>query len=54
MVQQMLANSHKKANAESILTWNYFGEKKEPLTNSFFQRDQYVKKEDRGLKKALG
>ncbi|GES85640.1 ribonuclease H-like domain-containing protein [Rhizophagus clarus] len=27
MVQRMLANSHKKANAESILTWNYFGRK---------------------------
>ncbi|PKK60214.1 hypothetical protein RhiirC2_793663 [Rhizophagus irregularis] len=52
MVQQMSANPYKKANAESILTWNYFGEKGEPLTNGFFRRDQ--KKEDRGPKKALG
>ncbi|GBC03380.1 hypothetical protein RclHR1_00510011 [Rhizophagus clarus] len=33
MVQRMLANSHKKADAESILTWNYFGGKGKPLTN---------------------
>ncbi|GES95226.1 DNA polymerase family B-domain-containing protein [Rhizophagus clarus] len=54
MVQQMSANPHKKADAESILTWNYFSGKGEPLTNGFFRRDQYVKKEDRGPKKALG
>ncbi|GBC33330.2 DNA polymerase family B-domain-containing protein [Rhizophagus irregularis DAOM 181602=DAOM 197198] len=54
MVQRMSANPHKKADAESILTWNYFGGKGKPLTNGFFRRDQYVKKEDRGPKKALG
>ncbi|GES87702.1 DNA polymerase family B-domain-containing protein [Rhizophagus clarus] len=54
MVQRMLANPHKKADAESIFIWNYFGGKGEPLTNGFFRRDQYVKKEDRGPKKALG
>ncbi|CAI2192264.1 18946_t:CDS:2, partial [Funneliformis geosporum] len=41
MVQQMSANSHKKADAKSILTWNYFGERGEPLTNGFFQRCQW-------------
>ncbi|POG66681.1 hypothetical protein GLOIN_2v1482190 [Rhizophagus irregularis DAOM 181602=DAOM 197198] len=50
----MSANPHKKADAESILTWNYFGGKRKPLTNGFFRRDQYVKKENRGPKKALG
>src|SRR6266498_358105 len=54
MVQRMSANPHKKADAESILTWNYFGGKGKPLTNGFFRRDQYVKKEDRGPKKTLG
>jgi hypothetical protein len=54
MVQRMSANPHKKADAESILTWNYFGGKGKPLTNGFFRRDQYVKKEDRGPQKALG
>ncbi|GBB85410.1 hypothetical protein RclHR1_11950018 [Rhizophagus clarus] len=49
----MSANPHKKADVESILTWNYFGGKGEPLTNGFFRRDQYVKKKDRGPKKAL-
>ncbi|CAG8487537.1 10690_t:CDS:2 [Funneliformis mosseae] len=54
IVQRMLANPYKKADAESILTWNYFSEKGKPLTNGFFQRDQYVKKEDRDSKKTLG
>src|ERR1043166_9976168 len=54
MVQRMSANPHKKANSESILTWNYFDGKGKPLTNGFFRRDQYVKKEDRGPKKMLG
>ncbi|CAG8712414.1 10149_t:CDS:1, partial [Funneliformis mosseae] len=50
----MSANPHKKADAESILTWNYFGEKEKPLTNGFFQRSQWVKKADKGSKKPLG
>ncbi|CAI2185391.1 18495_t:CDS:2 [Funneliformis geosporum] len=33
MVQRMLANPHKKADDKSILTWNYFGGRGEPLTN---------------------
>ncbi|CAB4483756.1 unnamed protein product [Rhizophagus irregularis] len=36
IVQRMSANPHKKADAESILTWNYFGGKGKPLTNGFF------------------
>jgi DNA polymerase elongation subunit (family B) len=54
MVQRMSANPHKKADAKSILTWNYFGGRGEPLTNSFFQRSQWVKKTDNGTKKILG
>ncbi|CAI2187037.1 5994_t:CDS:2 [Funneliformis geosporum] len=47
MVQRMLANPHKKADDKSILTWNYFGGRGEPLTNGFFQRSQWVKKVDK-------
>ncbi|RIB20196.1 hypothetical protein C2G38_2035463 [Gigaspora rosea] len=54
MVQQMSANPHKKADAESILTWNYFGGTRKPLTNSFFQRNQWIKKTDKGRKKTEG
>ena len=54
MVQRMSANPHKKADAESILIWNYFGEKGKPLTNGFFQRSQWVKKADKDPKKILG
>ncbi len=50
----MLANSHKKADAESVLIWNYFSGRGKPLTNSFFQRNQWVKKADKGFKKILG
>ena len=53
----MSANPHKKADAESILTWNYFGRKGKPLTNSFFQKSQWVKKadkKDKNPKKILG
>ncbi|RIA83664.1 hypothetical protein C1645_833451 [Glomus cerebriforme] len=42
MVQRMLANLHKKADAESILTWNYFSGKGKLLTNGFFQRNQWL------------
>ncbi|CAI2196113.1 19895_t:CDS:1, partial [Funneliformis geosporum] len=41
MIQRMSANPHKKADAESILTWNYFGGRGKPLTNCFFQRSQW-------------
>ncbi|RGB29430.1 ribonuclease H-like domain-containing protein [Rhizophagus diaphanus] len=33
IVQRMSANSHKKADTYSILTWNYFGGTEKPLTN---------------------
>ena len=39
MVRRMSANPHKKVDAESILTWNYFGGKGKSLTNGFFRRD---------------
>ncbi|RIA89591.1 hypothetical protein C1645_824591 [Glomus cerebriforme] len=32
-IVQLSANLHKKADAESILTWNYFGGREKPLTN---------------------
>ena len=54
MVQRMSANPHKKADAESILTWNYFGGRGKPLTDGFFQRSQWVKKADKDPKKTLG
>ncbi|PKB98390.1 DNA/RNA polymerase, partial [Rhizophagus irregularis] len=54
MIQQISANPHKKANAQSILTWNYFGGTGKPLTNGFFQKSQWVKKTDRSPKKILG
>ncbi|CAI2173939.1 5195_t:CDS:1, partial [Funneliformis geosporum] len=54
MVQRMSANPHKKADAESILIWNYFGGTGKPLTNGFFQRSQWVKKADKGPKKISG
>ena len=54
MVQRMSAKPHKKADADSILTWNYFGGRGKPLTNGFFQRSQWVKKTDKGPKKILG
>jgi len=53
----MSANPHKKADAESILTWNYFGGRGKPLTDGFFQRSQWVKKakrNDKDPKKILG
>ena len=50
----MSANLHKKADAESILTWNYFSGREKPLTDSFFQRSQWVKKADKDPKKILG
>ena len=40
MVQQISANPHKKADAESILTWNYFGGRGKPLTDGFFLKSQ--------------
>uniref|UniRef100_U9T2S4 DNA-directed DNA polymerase n=1 Tax=Rhizophagus irregularis (strain DAOM 181602 / DAOM 197198 / MUCL 43194) TaxID=747089 RepID=U9T2S4_RHIID len=54
MIQQISANPHKKANAQSILTWNYFSGTGKPLTNGFFQKSQWVKKTDRSPKKILG
>ena len=49
----MSAKPHKKADADSILTWNYFGGRGKPLTNGFFQRSQWVKKTDKGPKKNI-
>ncbi|PKY43459.1 DNA/RNA polymerase [Rhizophagus irregularis] len=37
MVQRMSANPRKKANAHSILTWNYYGGEGEPFNNNFFR-----------------
>ncbi|CAI2182168.1 9619_t:CDS:1, partial [Funneliformis geosporum] len=54
MVQQMSANPHKKANAESILTWNYFGGTGKPLSSGFFHRKQWVKKTDRNFRRTEG
>ena len=50
----MSANSHKKADAEFILTWNYFGRREKSLTDGFFQRSQWVKKANKDSKKILG
>ena len=46
----MSAKSRKKANANSILIWNYFERKGEASSSNFFQRNsQWVKKTDRSL-----
>ncbi len=46
----MSAKPCKKANANSILIWNYFERKGEASSSNFFQRNsQWVKKTDRSL-----
>jgi hypothetical protein len=47
----MSANPHKKADVESILTWNYFGGTGKPLSSGFFHRKQWVKKTDRSFRR---
>jgi hypothetical protein len=54
MVQQMSANPHKKADAESILTWNYFGGTGKPLSSGYFHRDQWAKKTDMNFRRTEG
>ncbi|RGB24635.1 ribonuclease H-like domain-containing protein [Rhizophagus diaphanus] len=54
MVQQMSANSHKTANIQSILIWNYFSGTEKPLSSGFLHRDQWAKKTDRNFRRTEG
>ena len=54
MVQRMSANPHKKADAKSILTWNYFSGREKPLNSGYFHRDQWVKKANRNFRRTEG